>query len=190
MVRLSFAVLAGPCGRKSATALVIALACVCTGSPGQAKGAMTEKCSAAFAAMRLDGAPFSSIPKNCLDAAARSPSRSSHQGFPPQVQSAQCRSLEGAIEDAQKEISALGIGDIGDGSAFRATMRASQASAQQSAIQNNLALMQQFKCSPYSHPIFGHAYDSPATICVLARAARDPGMDTACDRSTWQRSGN
>jgi hypothetical protein len=178
------------CAWKAACALVAVLACACSASPGEAKGSISAKCSAAFAAMRLQGAPFSSIPKNCLDAGGPVPTRLPHQDQQAPPEPAQCRVLEQAIEDAQKEISALGVDEIGDNSAFRAAMRASQATAQQSAIQTNLALMQQSRCSPYSHPITGHAYDSPASLCVLARTARDPGVDTACDRNTWQRSGN
>ena len=111
----------------------------------------------------------------------------------------QCRMLTMAIEGAVKEMSLIVAGGLGDNSAPRATMRASQIANKQSEIQTNILLMNANMCPPYTGPLHQASYLISAAECSLAmmrdrlaaRGATPRATGTekptaiACDRSEW-----
>lgn len=131
---------------------------------------------------------------------------------PHVVPSERCRELASAIDDTVKQMSLLQAQDIGDDSAVRATMRATQVAGKQAEIQNDIALMRATGCAPYAGSLAPSAYLIPAVTCTTALIERqtaqlqkqndaqaagqprdsvqfDASLPPACVQSRWRPTG-
>jgi hypothetical protein len=101
-----------------------------------------------------------------------------------------CASLVAAIDATQKEISALYVGNLGEDSAPRATMRASEIAGLYGEVQANIALMAANRCAPYPHPLSRAAFLGDALTCSTARLkayGQTPKDLPECNRTMWSR---
>lgn len=93
-----------------------------------------------------------------------------------------CAEAAQVIDDQLKEYAYADISGLADDSSPRATMRASQQTAQMATIQANLALMTAAHCPPPVHALSAHTYAGAAADCVTATMDQ---IKSKCDRSAW-----
>lgn len=105
-----------------------------------------------------------------------------------QQASPRCKSLSEGITAAVKEMSYSTASDVGDNSAPRASVRATQINSAHAEVANRITLMTAHRCSPYEGPLGEKAYLLPAMRCVTASITRETpeAVRAACDRSAWE----
>jgi hypothetical protein len=100
-----------------------------------------------------------------------------------------CSVFAGAIDDAEKSMSAEHAEGVADNSAPRATLREQRIANYLQAAAINLTLMTRHNCPPRKMPIDTRAYYLDALKCGNAQMQRSSSAESPpeCDRAKWQR---